>query len=159
MQVVLQQLGQLLFDAIPTIILFVLLHFYLKRVLYRPLQAVLSQRTERIDGRLAAARALIEQAEQKLAGYEAALRARRVENYKHVEARRQAALALGQQRLAQARHQSGQAALEARQQLAAQSETARRSLQAGAEVLAGQIMTQVLGGGARRPAVSPGAGA
>ncbi len=158
MQIVLQELGQLLFDSIPTILLFVLLHFYLKRVLYRPLQQMLHQRSERIEGRLKAARELVEQAEQKLGGYEAALRARRVENYKQVETRRQAALAAGQQRLAQARHASGQAAVEARQHLAAQTEEARRSLQASADVLAGQIMSQILGG-ARHPAASPGAGA
>jgi F0F1-type ATP synthase membrane subunit b/b' len=159
MQLVLQQLGQLLFDSIPTIILFVLLHYYLKGVLYRPLQETLRQRSERIEGRLEAARKLVEQAEQKLAGYEAALRARRVENYKQVEARRQAALTLGQQRLAQARHDSAQNAVQARVQLAAQTGEARRNLQASADMLAGQIVSQVFAGNAGRPAAAPGAGA
>ena len=158
MQIVLQQLGQLLFDSIPTILLFVLLHFYLKRVLYRPLQQVLRQRSERIEGRLEAARKLVEQAETALAGYEATLRARRIENYRQVEARRQAALALGQQRLAQSRHDSAQAAVHARVELAAQTEEARRHLQSSADVLAGQIVNQMFSH-ATRPAAAPGAGA
>jgi F-type H+-transporting ATPase subunit b len=159
MQLVLQQLGQLLFNAIPTIFLFVLLHLYLKRVLYRPLQEVLRQRSERIEGRLEAARQLVEEAERKLAGYEEALRARRVANYKQVEARRQAGLALGQQRLAQARHDSAQSAVQARVQLAAQTEAARRNLQASVDTLAAQIVQQVFTSRAGRPAAAPGAGA
>src|SRR5665213_3512809 len=114
----LQQLGQLLFDSIPTIIIFVLLHVYLKRVLYRPLRQVLGARTAHIEGRLEAARQTVAAAEQKLAGYEETLRQRRIESYRGIEARRQAALGEGQALLATARHEAAQALVHARQELA-----------------------------------------
>jgi F-type H+-transporting ATPase subunit b len=150
-----QQLGQLLFRSIPTILIFVALHFYLKWVLYRPLQATLAARAEKIEGKLAAARQTGEQAAKRLAGYEEALRQKRIEGYHRVEARRQEALGLGQKQLADARHQAARAMVEARQHLAAQGEATRAHLQATAETLAGQILGQVLSG--RQSASTPGA--
>src|SRR5690348_1817140 len=131
----LHQLGQLLFDSLPTIIIFVALHYYLKRVLYRPLVGVLKAREERIGGRLAAAQATVAQAEHKLAGYEEALRQRRVENYRHIDAQRQAALQAGQNLLSEARRQSSEALMAARQRLAAENAQAKAELQASVETL------------------------
>ncbi|MGH9394333.1 MAG: hypothetical protein ACRD01_14700 [Terriglobales bacterium] len=154
------QLARLLLGSIPTIIIFLLLHFYLKGVLYRPLRRVLAARHERIEGRQAAASALVARAEQKLAGYEEALRHRQLANYKQIEAQRQKALAEGQSALAAARHQSAQALVEARQALAAQSSEVRAHLQGAAAALADQIMAQVLAPVLqRRSAGNPGVGA
>lgn len=152
----LHQLGQLLFDSIPTILLFVLLHYYLKWMLYKPLRATLAARAEQIEGRQATARRLLQSAEQKLADYEENLRARRAENYKLIDARRQEGLKLAQQHLADARQQSAQAMAQARQKLADETSQAHAQLRGAAESLAGQIMTQVL-----RPAheKAPGVGA
>lgn len=140
----LQKLGQLLFNSIPTIILFVLLHFYLKRVLYRPLRQVLAARAARIEGRQEAAQKLLAEGEAKLASYEDSLRQQRMENYRHIESRRQAGLAESQKALVEARQKAAQALVEARQQLAAETAQVRAQLQGSAEELAGQIMTQVL---------------
>jgi|SRR6185437_4070973 len=155
-----QQLARLLLGSIPTIIIFLLLHFYLKAVLYRPLRKVLSERHARIEGRQAAAASLTTQAEQKLATYEEALRQRQIANYKQIEAQRQAALAQGQAALDQARHQSAHGLVEARQALATQSAEARAHLHAAAEALADQIMAQVLSPAMhRKSAGHPGVGA
>lgn len=155
----LHQLGQLLFDSIPTIIIFVLMHFYLKRVLYRPLQRVLKAREERIGGKLAAAQAVMTTAEQKLAGYEEALRQRRVENYRHIDAQRQLALEAGRTLLAEARQQSAEALAAARQRLAAENAQAKRELQGSVETLSGQILEQVLAGAKASSLSSPGVSA
>ncbi|MGH9414267.1 MAG: hypothetical protein ACRD0Y_11085 [Terriglobales bacterium] len=160
MNKIFQELGNLLFGCIPTILLFVALHYYLKWVLYRPLQRTLDERNGRIAGRKAAAEQVLAAAEQKLAGYEASLRQRRLENYKLIETRRQEALQLGHTHIANARQQASQAMVEARQRLAAQSTEGHAQLRTSAERLAQQIVTKVLHGGAR-PQLdqAPGVGA
>ncbi|HXR98055.1 MAG TPA: ATP synthase F0 subunit B [Terriglobales bacterium] len=140
-----QQLGQLLLHSIPTIIIFVALHFYLKRVLYRPLRKVLAARSERIEGKLAHARQTLAAAESKLAEYESALRERRLAGYRAIEAQRQTALASGQAQLHDARQQTAAALVTARQELATESAHAKLRLQESANTLASQIMNQVLG--------------
>lgn len=152
----LHQLGQLLFGSIPTILLFVVLHYYLKWMLYQPLRQTLAARAEQIQGRQAAAQKMLASAEQKLAEYERQLQARRAENYKLIDARRQAGLGLGQQQLATARQQTAQAMAAARQQLAEQAAGAQAQLRGAAEGLAGQIMAQVLRTGSEK---APGVGA
>lgn len=155
---ILQQLGLLLLDSIPTILIFVLLHFYLKRVLYRPLRQVLQARAERIGGRLEAARATTETAEAKLANYEAALRQQRLENYRRMENRRQAALQAGQENLNAVRRETAQSMAETRQQLAAETARARTQLQTTVDGLAEQILAQVMSSRPGR-AAQPGVGA
>jgi F-type H+-transporting ATPase subunit b len=152
----LHQLGQLLFDSIPTLLLFVLLHYYLKWMLYKPLRATLAARAQQIEGRQAAAQRLLASAEQKLADYEDKLRARRAENYKLIDARRQQGLTLAQQHLAEARQQSAQAMAQARQKLADETTQAHAQLRGAAEGLAAQIMTQVLRSAGEK---APGVGA
>lgn len=160
MDKILQELGHLLLDSIPTILLFVALHYYLKWVLYRPLQRTLDARSGRIEGRKAAAEQILAQAEQKLAGYEAALRQRHLENYKLIESKRQEGLTQGQMQIATARQQAAQATVEARQRLAAQSSDVHAQLRTTAEGLAQQIVAKVLRGQtAAKLDQAPGVGA
>lgn len=157
-----QKLGLLLFRSVPTIIIFVALHFYLKRVLYRPLDRMLAARRARIQGRQEAARQTVSEAAAKLSQYEQALREQRVKNYRHMETRRQAALGAGQEALAAARQQSAAALAAAREQLAADRTAAQAQLQSGSEALAGDIMSRVLSFRALdegKVLTSPGAGA
>lgn len=144
MDLILKQLGHLLFDSIPTIVLFVALHYYLKWVLYKPLRRTLTERRERIEGRKHVAEGILAIAEQKLAGYETALRQRHLENYKLIEAKRQEGLALGQTHIASARQEAGKAMVAARQQLAEQSTEVHGHLRNTAEGLAHQIVAQIL---------------
>ncbi|MGH9488724.1 MAG: hypothetical protein ACRD04_14195 [Terriglobales bacterium] len=158
MQLIFHQLGHLLLGSIPTILLFVALHYYLKWMLYRPLQRTMRERDQRIAGRKEAARLLVERAAQKLAGYESSLRGRRLENFKLIEARRQEGLALGQGHISTARRQAAETMVAARQKLAEQTTNAHTHLRASAESLAQQIVAQVLRPQpAKQPA--PGVGA
>lgn len=152
----LHQLGQLLLGSIPTILIFVVLHLLLRRVLYAPLQRTLQERTNRIEGRMEAARQLFQLAEEKLAQYEAQLREARFANYRRIDERRQAALAECQQILDEARRQSTDAVVAAREQIASDAARVRAQLQGDVETLASEVTASVLG---RTTAVPPGANA
>lgn len=154
------RLGVLLLDSTPTIILFVLLHYYLRTVLYRPLQRVLGERSSLIEGKLEKARQVTATAEQHLSTYEDAVRQQRLKNYQHLEAQRQQALQQGQTALASARQQAAKSMVETRQRLAAESTDARRHLEGASEVLADKILEQVLRGvhnSSTRALAEPGA--
>src|SRR6266550_285134 len=81
----LRQLGGILLRAIPTFILVVLLHFYLKFMFFKPLQRVLRERREATEGARELAEQSLKKADEKTAAYEAALRAARAESYKELE--------------------------------------------------------------------------
>src|SRR5215467_11921181 len=81
----LRQLGGILLRAIPTFILVVLLHFYLKFVFFKPLQKILRERYEATEGARKLAESSLAKAAEKAAEYEAALRAARSETYKELE--------------------------------------------------------------------------
>src|SRR5216684_8647528 len=85
MEETLHQLGGILLRAVPTFIIVVLLHFYLKFVFFKPLQQVLRQRYEATEGARKLAEASLLKASEKAAEYEAALRAARAETYKELE--------------------------------------------------------------------------
>ena len=85
MDVILHQLGELLLKAVPTFILVVLLHFYLKNVFFKPLEKVLHQRYEATDGARKLAEQSLERAAAKTAEYEAAMRSARAEVYQAQE--------------------------------------------------------------------------
>lgn len=144
MDEVLRALGDLALKAIPTFLLVMALHFYLKRVFFGPMARVLSERHEATEGARRTAEESLEKASQKATEYEAALAAAREEIYREQEALR-----------LKLREEHVHAVLEARQgaeaqvklagnQLAAEVETARRSLALQADALAGEIAESVL---------------
>src|SRR6185436_795500 len=85
MEETLRALGEILLKAIPTFLLVVLLHFYLKFIFFKPLQQVLRQRYEATEGARKLAEASLAKASEKAAEYESALRAARAESYKELE--------------------------------------------------------------------------
>src|SRR5437016_14681847 len=85
MDAMLHALGGILLRAIPTFLLVVLLHFYLKSVFFKPLAKVLRQRYEATEGARKLAQQNLEQAAAKTAQYEASLRAARTQLYQAQE--------------------------------------------------------------------------
>src|SRR3981081_3970055 len=85
MEETLRQLGGILLRAVPTFILVVLLHLYLKFIFFKPLQRVLRERYEATEGARKLAEESLSRASQKAAEYEAALRAARADTYKELE--------------------------------------------------------------------------
>ena len=81
----LHALGGILLRAVPTFLLVILLHFYLKIVFFKPLEKVLHQRYEATEGARKLAEQSLEQAAAKTASYEAQLRAAKAEMYQAQE--------------------------------------------------------------------------
>jgi F-type H+-transporting ATPase subunit b len=85
MDAMFQALAGILLRAIPTFLLVVFLHFYLKSVFFKPLGKVLHQRYDATEGARNAAQQNLEQAAAKTAQYEEALRAAKAELYQAQE--------------------------------------------------------------------------
>jgi F-type H+-transporting ATPase subunit b len=141
----LQALGGILLQAIPTICLLLIVHFYLKWMFFRPMRDVLEKRREAIEGARESAATMLKQASQKAATLEAALRQARDEIYQENEAMRRRWIEEQSSRLEDARRESRELIHKAKLELDAEAETAKRSLTATAESLAEDITRSLLG--------------
>ncbi len=144
MESLLDALGQLVVKALPTCALVILLHFFLKRTFYRPLEAVLEERDAATEGARKAAQAAAEKADEIAARYEAALREAQGEIFREQEAARQRMR--GQQRAAleEARSRANAMVHQARAEIQEEMQAARRALEAESEALAGEIVSVLL---------------
>lgn len=145
MEQTLQALGGILLNAIPTLVLVLLLHFFLRRMLFQPLERVLAQRDEETLGARRAAEDSLRRAERRAAEYETAIRDARGEVFREHETARAQMLADQKQHLLEARAQSEQLIRQSREELQAETETARRTLEESTGMLADQIADSVLG--------------
>jgi F-type H+-transporting ATPase subunit b len=137
-------LGEILLSAVPTILLLVLLHFYLKHMFFKPMETVLRQRHEATEGSRKLAQEALERADARATEYENALRAARSEVYQaHEESSRQL-----QERetvhLAAARQAAEQAVREAREALEQDVEQAKAALRSESDSLADAITESIL---------------
>lgn len=146
MEKTLQDLADLVLAAIPTVILVIVLHIYLKFVFFRPLEKVLAQRDAATKGAVHDAEASLKRAEDKASEYDAALRRARTEIFQAQDAERQKLRKEQQDALASARQKAVGLIADARQQIAAEAANARLSLSAQTETLASQIAAAVLKG-------------
>ena len=139
-------MGGLLLRALPTFLLVVALHFYLKWVFFSPLDKVLEARRQATEGARATAQASMESASAKAAQYEAAVRAARGKIYKEQEEtrrnwREEQAAALEESR----RNASGMV-VQARAQVSAEAAQAAQSLASESDRLAVEIAASILRG-------------
>jgi F-type H+-transporting ATPase subunit b len=144
MDATLQALGGILLKAVPTFLLVVLLHFYLKGIFFKPLQKVLRQRYEATEGARKLAGESLERAAAKTAEYEAAMRAARSEIY---QAQEQAHKRLQEGEFAAltaARQRAEAAVQEAKARLSSDVEAAKAGLARDSERLADQIAESIL---------------
>ena len=145
MQETLQALGGILLKAIPTIVLLILLHFYLKAVLLRPLDRVMQKRRELTEGARKTAEDSLAAATRKADEYEAKLRDARAVVYKQQEDIRKRWLDEQAQQVAEARARSEAAVKTAREAIALDAAAARQSLQDTSAAIADQIVATILG--------------
>jgi F-type H+-transporting ATPase subunit b len=144
MDAMLQALGGILLKAVPTFLLVVLLHFYLKGNLFKPLQKVLRERYEATEGARKLAGESLERAAAKTAEYQTAMRAARAEIY---QAQEQAYKRLQEAELAEvtaARQRAEEAVQQAKAQLAGDVAAAKAGLARDSERLADQIAESIL---------------
>ena len=148
MEATLHALSGILRNAIPTFLLVIFLHFYLKYMFFKPLEKVLHARYEATEGARQRAAESLQRAADRTAEYEAALRAARAEVYQSQE---QLHHRLQEEHAAQiqaAREQADAAVRQAREQLAAEVLQAKTGLAAESDALAGQIADAILSRGA-----------
>src|SRR5579872_5958658 len=139
MESILQALGGILLRAIPTVILLILVHFYLKRMLFRPLEQTLAKRREQTEGAQEDARDSLSRAEEKAAVYELALKEARAEMYREQEETRRRWLDHQGSRVEEARHRTHELIQQASEKIAQETEEAKRELDSSSHILALQI--------------------
>ncbi len=144
MDTTLRQVGQLLLDAIPTVVLLLLLYAIYQYLLRKPMERVLAQRRERTEGAVAKARAEVATAESRTQEYEQKLREARLAIFKAQDARRQQAQQLRTQALAEARQRAQQQLKEAKLAIDKDMAEARANLQGETQRLASDIIRTVL---------------
>ncbi len=145
MEQTVQALGGILLKAIPTVVLLIILHFYLKSVLFGPLERVLKQRRELTEGARKLAEDSLAAASRKAEEYEAKLREARAAVYKQQEEIRKGWLEDQAKQVNEARERHDAAVKAAREAIAADAAAARTSLQDSSKAMADQIVATVLG--------------
>jgi F-type H+-transporting ATPase subunit b len=143
-----QALGGILLKSIPTICLLLFLYFYLKSMLFGPLNQVLKKRDALTAGTRDAAEKSLQEAERKVQEYDAKMRQARAEVYREQEELRRGWLADQAAQIDGARETTSAAIARAREEMATETAAARVSLTETSGALADQIATAMLGGGA-----------
>ncbi|HEY2019341.1 MAG TPA: ATP synthase F0 subunit B [Bryobacteraceae bacterium] len=144
MDATLHQLGEILLRALPTFLLVILLHYYLKSIFFKPLRKVLRQRYDVTEGARKLADQSLKNAAAKTAEYEGAMRAARGEVY---QAQDQLHKELQERETADlnaARERAEASVREAKALLAKDVEAAKAGLQHDSELLANEITESIL---------------
>ena len=130
--------------AIPTVILLIILHFYLKAVLFKPLQKTLKRREELTAGARKAAEQSLATAERKAQDYEAKFRDARAEVYRDQEETRRVWMEDQAKQVAAGQARTAETLTLARKQMAAEAVAAKQSLVETSAGLADRIANSVL---------------
>ena len=139
-------LGGIVLTAVPTVLLIIFLHFYLKMVFFRPLAKVLAERDEATLGARRKAEESLAKAEEKARQFEETLRLARNEIYQEQEDQRKRWKADQEAVIAQAATDAKAQVHVAKESLAAEVASARQSLQADSQRLADQIANSIIEG-------------
>lgn len=146
MEATFQALGQLLVQAVPTFLIVLLLHFYLKQVFFKPLARILAERDEATQGARKRAAEALDRAAERAADYESQIRAARNEIYREQEEQRRKWRDEQTAQIATAREAAEQSVASARAQIAAEADAAKRTLGSETQMLADRITHAILQG-------------
>ncbi|MEQ1886642.1 MAG: ATP synthase F0 subunit B [Bryobacteraceae bacterium] len=147
MEQTLRALAEILQKASITILLVVILFWYLKAMLYGPLEKILKQRAALTEGTRKSAAESLAAADRKTAEYEAKIREARAELYKEQEDLRRKWLEEQTAQIAAAQDRSAKQAQTAKAQITNEAAAARQNLDAAVGALADQIANTVLAPG------------
>jgi F-type H+-transporting ATPase subunit b len=142
---ILAKVGSLIVQSLPTLFLVVVLHFYLKAMLFKPLAKVLAERDALTKGAKETAEASLKAADEKAALYEKSIRDARGELYKEQETMRKKWLDDQSAQIASAREASEARIKAAREEIAKDVAEARKGLADQASQLADKIATTIAG--------------
>jgi F-type H+-transporting ATPase subunit b len=146
MDSILSALGGILLNAVPTFLLIILLHFYLKATFFHPIEKVLHQREEATAGARKRAEEALANAQSKLRQYDAMIQSARNDVYKDQEEIRRKLKADQDAQIAAASQQSKQMIADAKDKIAGEAAAARATLESEARALASRISDQILNG-------------
>jgi F-type H+-transporting ATPase subunit b len=144
MQETLRQIGELLFNSIPTIVCLLVLWTAYSFLVHGPLRQVLAKRHALTEGAVEQARREIASAEARTAEYEQKLREARVQIFKTQESYSKRVMEERARALAEARKQADQMIKSARQTVLQEVEAAKAGLDKQADTLADQVIQTVL---------------
>lgn len=140
----LNQLGELLLGAVPTVILLALLYALYTTIVHRPLRRVLDERRNKTEGAVEKSKADIAAADARTSEYEQRLREARAAVFRAQEARRQAALQARSNAMNEARTKAQAQVQAAKAGIESDRAAAEKGLLGEAEALAREIMRRVL---------------
>lgn len=144
MDATLNALGGILLRALPTFFLVLVLHFYVKKMFFQPLEKVLAERRAATEGAREAAEAGFAKAAKLAADYEQALRVARADIAREREELRKKLLEEQAHAIAEAKVSLRTEIEEAQRQIAQEAETARAVLRAESERLASRIVERMV---------------
>ena len=144
MQETIQQVGDLLLNSIPTLVLFIVLVLSYQFLVQGPLSKTLALRRARTSGAVEEANKAIAAAEAKANDYADKLRHARAEVFRVREQRLQQWAQERDRQLDAARKKAQQHVLEARLSLETEAGAARNTLMASADQLAEQVVRAVM---------------
>ena len=140
----LHALANLLLQAIPTVVFFLFLTFYLKAVYFRPLAQVLEQRRKETEGVRELSQRAFEAADQKSSEFERALQLARAEINGENEALRQKWAQEQMETVAKARAEAEAHVTQAKAEIAQETTRAQGELEANVQPLSEQIVQSLL---------------
>lgn len=143
---ILHSLRPILLNSVPTFFFLLFLIFYLRAMYFGPFARILKQRYEATEGAKKAADESLRQAELRVAEYEEKLRAARNDIYAEQEKAFRALDAEHAAELDKVRREADAKIAQARAELAAEVETAKKSLDSQSNELADQIVSRILEG-------------
>ena len=130
--------------AIPTILFFIFLYYYLKFMLFGPLEKVLKQRGDLTEGARKGAEVSLKVAERKQEEYEQKFTEARSEVYRGQEDMRRKWLDDQAAAVAAAKAEAEKQVRAAREQIAADAATARQNLTMTSQTMADEIAGVIL---------------
>lgn len=148
MDQILDQLGGLFLSSLPSVILLILLYFFLKLFLFDPLEKILGERYRKTEGREKDALEAVREAERKAEEYATALHAAKAEIYSQQEALRKSLEAERDAAVATAAKRSEALLAEGRATVDAEFNTAQATVEREAATLARLVTDKVLFRGA-----------
>ena len=143
MEATLKNLADLLLNAVPTIVFFLFLTFYLKYVFFKPLARILEERRRQTEEVRELARRAFEEADKKTAEFERALQIARSELHKEHETLRRQWSAEQAQVVAQARAEAELQIQQARARIASEVERAKAEVDTRVEEISSHIVNSL----------------
>jgi F-type H+-transporting ATPase subunit b len=140
MDATLQALAALLFQAIPTIVLFIFLAIYLKYIFFKPMEKMLEERRKETEGVREIARQAFEEADKKTSEFERAMQLARAEISRENDALRRRWAAEQAEIVANARADAARHIERAKFRIAHEIEQAKSEMDTAIDRLSSQIV-------------------